>query len=151
MERGLIFMTDYKALENEYGVPLQPKRDLVAVRGSGACLYDEAGQEYLDCVGGIGVASLGHSHPSLVEAIRQQAETLITCPNIMYNDVRSNLLNILSLFFLVTGRFFINQIIIKIDPSFNMPTVFNNDRFDHLDKRIYLILNCLWIDIFSMG
>jgi acetylornithine/LysW-gamma-L-lysine aminotransferase len=85
-------MTDYKALEHEYGVPLQPKRDLVAVSGSGASLYDEAGQEYIDCVGGIGVASLGHSHPRVVEAIRQQAETLITCPNIMYNDVRSNLL-----------------------------------------------------------
>ncbi len=85
-------MTDYKTLEHDYGVPLQAKRDLVAVRGSGASLYDEAGQEYIDCVGGIGVASLGHSHPRLVEAIKQQAETLITCPNIMYNDVRSKLL-----------------------------------------------------------
>ena len=85
-------MTDFKALEHEYGVPLQPKRDLVAVSGSGACLYDEAGEEYIDCVGGIGVASLGHSHPAIVAAIKQQAETLITCPNIMYNDVRSNLL-----------------------------------------------------------
>ncbi|MCP4876196.1 MAG: acetylornithine/succinylornithine family transaminase [Gammaproteobacteria bacterium] len=85
-------MTDYKTLEHEYGVPLQAKRDLVAVRGSGASLYDEAGQEYIDCAGGIGVASLGHSHPRLVKAIKQQAETLITCPNIMYNDVRSKLL-----------------------------------------------------------
>ncbi len=85
-------MTDYKALEHEYGVPLQAKRDLVAVRGKGAFLYDEQGQEYIDCAGGIGVASLGHSHPKLVAAIKQQAETLITCPNIMYNDVRSKLL-----------------------------------------------------------
>jgi acetylornithine/LysW-gamma-L-lysine aminotransferase len=85
-------MTDYQAIEHEYGVALQPKRDLVAVRGSGASLFDESGQEYIDCVGGIGVASLGHSHPKLVEAIKQQAETLITCPNILYNDVRSNLL-----------------------------------------------------------
>ena len=85
-------MTDYQALEHEYGVALQQKRDLVAVRGSGASLYDESGQEYIDCVGGIGVASLGHCHPKLVEAIKQQAETLITCPNIMYNDVRSKLL-----------------------------------------------------------
>ena len=85
-------MTDYKALEHEYGVPLQAKRDLVAVRGKGACLYDESGQEYIDCAGGIGVASLGHAHPKLVQAIQKQAETLITCPNIMYNDVRSRLL-----------------------------------------------------------
>jgi acetylornithine/LysW-gamma-L-lysine aminotransferase len=85
-------MTDYKALENEYGVPLQAKRDLVAVRGKGVHLYDESGQEYIDCVGGIGVAALGHAHPQLVEAIQKQAEILITCPNIMYNDVRSRLL-----------------------------------------------------------
>jgi len=85
-------MTDYKALELEYGIPLQAKRDLVAVRGNGALLYDEQDREYIDCAAGIAVASLGHCHPKLVAAIKQQAETLITCPNIMYNDVRSKLL-----------------------------------------------------------
>jgi len=85
-------MSDYKALEHDYGIPLQAKRDLVAVRGKGACLYDEAGREYLDFAAGIGVASLGHCHPKLVAAIQRQAETLITCPNIMYNDQRSLLL-----------------------------------------------------------
>ncbi len=85
-------MTDYRALEHEFGLPLQPKRDLVAVRGKGALLYDENGEEYIDFAAGIAVASLGHSHPKLVAAIQQQAATLITCPNIMYNDVRSELL-----------------------------------------------------------
>jgi acetylornithine/LysW-gamma-L-lysine aminotransferase len=85
-------MTDYKALELEYGIPLQAKRDLVAVRGNGALLYDEQDREYIDCAAGIAVASLGHCHPKLVAAIKQQAETLITCPNIMYNDMRSKLL-----------------------------------------------------------
>ena len=84
--------TDYKQLEHEYGVVLAAKRDLVAVRGQGALLYDEAGQAYIDCVGGIGVAALGHSHPKLVEAVQRQAETLITCPHILYNDVRSRML-----------------------------------------------------------
>ncbi len=84
--------TDYRQLEHEYGVVLAAKRDLVAVRGQGALLYDEAGQAYIDCVGGIGVAALGHSHPKLVEAVQRQAETLITCPHILYNDVRSKML-----------------------------------------------------------
>ena len=83
---------DYAALEHEFGVVLAAKRDLVAVRGKGALLYDEAGQEYIDCVGGIGVASLGHAHPAVVEAIQKQAESLITCPHILYNDVRSKML-----------------------------------------------------------
>ena len=85
-------MTDYKALELEFGVTLNAKRDLTAVRGQGARLYDQEGNEYIDCVGGIGVASLGHCHPRIIEAIKSQAETLITCPNIMYNDKRSQLL-----------------------------------------------------------
>ncbi len=85
-------MTDYRKLELDYGLPLQPKRDIVAVRGKGALLYDENGQEYIDCAAGIAVASLGHAHPKLVEAIQRQAEILITCPNIMYNDKRSELL-----------------------------------------------------------
>ena len=85
-------MTDYKALEIQYGTTLNPKRDMVAVRGEGAKLYDDAGNEYIDCVAGIGVASLGHCHPRIVEAVQQQAEVLITCPNIMYNDRRSELL-----------------------------------------------------------
>jgi acetylornithine/LysW-gamma-L-lysine aminotransferase len=84
--------SDFKQLEHEYGVVLAAKRDLVAVRGKGALLYDEAGEEYIDCVGGIGVASLGHSHPNIVAAVQQQAETLITCPHILYNDVRSKML-----------------------------------------------------------
>ena len=83
---------DYKQLEHEYGLVLVAKRDLVAVRGKGALLYDEAGREYIDCVGGIGVASLGHSHPNIVAAVQQQAEKLITCPHILYNDVRSKML-----------------------------------------------------------
>ena len=85
-------MTDYKALELQYGTVLNPKRDMVAVRGRGALLYDDQGNEYIDCVAGIGVASLGHCHPRVVEAVQQQAEVLITCPNIMYNDRRSELL-----------------------------------------------------------
>jgi len=85
-------MSDYKTLEMEYGIALLAKRDLVAVRGKGAYLYDENDREYLDFAAGIAVASLGHCHPRLVEAIQQQAETLITCPNIMYNDRRSQLL-----------------------------------------------------------
>ena len=85
-------MTDYRRLEHDYGLPLQPKRDIVAVSGRGALLYDENGVEYLDFAAGIAVASLGHAHPKLVQAIQRQAETLITCPNIMYNDVRSQLL-----------------------------------------------------------
>ena len=84
--------TDYKAMEHKFGLVLAAKRDLVAVRGQGALLYDEQGREYIDCAAGIGVASLGHAHPKIVDAIQTQAQALITCPHILYNDVRSKML-----------------------------------------------------------
>jgi acetylornithine/LysW-gamma-L-lysine aminotransferase len=68
------------------------KRDLVIVRGQGALLYDEQGREYIDCVGGQGVANLGHAHPAIAEAIAAQARTLISCPEMFYNDRRAELM-----------------------------------------------------------
>jgi acetylornithine/LysW-gamma-L-lysine aminotransferase len=62
------------------------------VRGEGALLWDENGREYVDCVGGQGVASIGHCNPYVVKALEQQARTLITCPEIFYNDKRVELL-----------------------------------------------------------
>ena len=44
--------------------------------GEGMYLYDEAGKAYLDFYSGIGVMALGHSHPALVTALKDQAEKL---------------------------------------------------------------------------
>lgn len=65
--------------------------DVVFVRGEGVRLYDADGREYLDCMAGIAVASLGHNHPRLTRAISRQAERLIVCPQNMGNDVRTDL------------------------------------------------------------
>jgi acetylornithine/LysW-gamma-L-lysine aminotransferase len=67
------------------------------VRGKGARVWDADGNEYIDCVAGQGSANLGHCHPAVVDAIREQAGRLITCPEIFYNDVRAALLNRLAL------------------------------------------------------
>jgi len=70
-----------------------PKRDVAIVRGDGAILYDDVGRAYVDCVAGVGVASVGHANPDVARAIAEQARTLITCPGIFYNDVRARLLD----------------------------------------------------------
>ena len=80
------------ALENRYTSGAYPKRDVAIVRGQGALVWDENGRVYIDCVGGHGVAIVGHCNPAVVQAIAQQAVTLITCPEILYNDVRARLL-----------------------------------------------------------
>ena len=68
-----------------------PKRPVSIVRGSGSTVWDSDGNSYLDATSGQGVALLGHCHPAVVIAISEQAQTLITCPEIFYNDQRSAL------------------------------------------------------------
>ena len=78
--------------EQHYAFEVFPKRDLVIVRGEGATLYDESGRAYIDCVAGVGVASVGHANPTVAQAVADQARTLITCPGIFYNDIRARFL-----------------------------------------------------------
>ena len=61
------------------------------VRGQGVRLYDADGREYLDLLSGIGVASLGHSHPGLAQAIAEQAKTLIHTSNLFYHPLQGQL------------------------------------------------------------
>ncbi|CAN5522579.1 acetylornithine transaminase [soil metagenome] len=56
--------------------------DIAPVGGKGSWLFDEEGNRYLDFIAGIATNSLGHGHPALVEAIQDQAETLIHCSNL---------------------------------------------------------------------
>jgi acetylornithine/LysW-gamma-L-lysine aminotransferase len=77
------------ASEAAHSAGFYPKRPVAIVRGEGATLWDAAGRAYIDCVGGQGAANLGHAHPAVVEAIQQQAATLISCPEIFHNDQRA--------------------------------------------------------------
>lgn len=63
--------------------------DVVFVRGAGALLYDADGREYLDCMAGIAVASVGHANERLSRAVAEQAERLIVCPQNLGNDTRT--------------------------------------------------------------
>ncbi|MBO9391334.1 acetylornithine/succinylornithine family transaminase [Caldilinea sp.] len=65
------------------------RNEAVIVRGEGCWLYDADGRRYLDLGSAQGVTLLGHCHPSLSRAIAEQAQTLISCPNFLYNDVRA--------------------------------------------------------------
>ena len=66
------------------------------VSGHGATLVDAAGREYLDLLGGIGCSSLGHAHPAVVEALREQAGKLWQTGNYFYAENRGELASALS-------------------------------------------------------
>ena len=58
-------------------------------RGEGARLWDSDGNEYLDFLAGISVSSVGHCHPAVVAAIREQAAALIHVGNLYYTEPMS--------------------------------------------------------------
>ena len=60
------------------------------VRGEGSRVWDDEGNEYLDFVAGIAADNLGHCHPRIVEAIRNQAETLLHVSNYFYTRFPSS-------------------------------------------------------------
>jgi acetylornithine/LysW-gamma-L-lysine aminotransferase len=77
------------ATENRYLANVFSKKPVVFTHGKGALLWDINGKEYVDCGSSYGVAALGHCHPRIVEAIRAQAEQLITLHSCYYNDKRA--------------------------------------------------------------
>ena len=56
--------------------------EIAPTGGEGSWLFDDEGNRYLDFIGGIATNSLGHGHPALVEAIKEQAGKLIHCSNL---------------------------------------------------------------------
>lgn len=61
------------------------------VRGEGAKLYNDKGEEYIDFTAGIGVNALGHNHPALVESIANQASKILHLSNLFYIDSQAHL------------------------------------------------------------
>jgi len=68
---------------------------LVPVRGSGCRLWDADGREYLDFLAGVAVNNLGHCHPKVVAALREQAGQLLHCSNYYHIPAQIELAEIL--------------------------------------------------------
>jgi acetylornithine/N-succinyldiaminopimelate aminotransferase len=79
-------LADLQRLERDHQVPAYARLGVEFVRGEGARLWDDEGNEYLDFQTGLAVNSLGHCHPAVVEAIREQAARLIHVGNLFYSE-----------------------------------------------------------------
>ncbi len=75
-----------RALFDEVMVPNYAPAPVIPVRGQGSRVWDQAGREYVDFAGGIAVNALGHCHPALVSALKQQADKLWHLSNVMTNE-----------------------------------------------------------------
>ncbi|HYY66657.1 MAG TPA: aspartate aminotransferase family protein [Nitrososphaeraceae archaeon] len=74
--------------EDQYLANLYQRFPVNILHGKGAKLWDTSGKEYIDCMGGYGVALVGHCNDRIVQAIKNQAEKLIICHMSAYNDTR---------------------------------------------------------------
>jgi predicted acetylornithine/succinylornithine family transaminase len=78
-------------LEKEYLLQNYSRYPLVLVRGKGVYVYDNSGKRYLDLLSGIGVSALGHSHPRIVQIVRQQANLVLHTSNLYYHEYQGKL------------------------------------------------------------
>jgi predicted acetylornithine/succinylornithine family transaminase len=79
-------LSELQALEREHVVPSYARSPVQFVRGEGPRLWDEEGNEYLDFLCGISVTNVGHCHPRVVEAVREQVGRLMHVSNLFYTE-----------------------------------------------------------------
>jgi acetylornithine/N-succinyldiaminopimelate aminotransferase len=79
-------LAELQELERDNVVPSYARLPVEFVRGEGARLWDSDGVEYLDFLCGISVTSLGHCHPRVVAAVREQVGRLMHTSNLFYTE-----------------------------------------------------------------
>jgi acetylornithine/N-succinyldiaminopimelate aminotransferase len=89
-------LAETRALEERYLMRTYKRAPVDFVRGEGASLWDAEGKEYLDFLTGISVCSLGHCHPAVVDAVREQVGRLMHVSNLFYTEPMARLAQRLS-------------------------------------------------------
>jgi predicted acetylornithine/succinylornithine family transaminase len=79
-------LTELQALERDYAIGTYVRNPVEFVRGAGCRLWDDEGNEYLDFLAGISVLNVGHCHPRVVEAVRDQVGKLTHATNLYYTE-----------------------------------------------------------------
>ena len=75
-----------RELFNDVMVPNYNPSEVIPVRGEGSRVWDQNGKEFIDFAGGIAVNCLGHCHPALVNALKDQGEKIWHLSNVMTNE-----------------------------------------------------------------
>jgi acetylornithine/N-succinyldiaminopimelate aminotransferase len=91
-----IGLEDTRALEERYLMRTYKRAPVDFVKGEGPLLWDADGKRYLDFLTGISVCSVGHCHPEVVKAVRDQAHRLMHVSNLFYTEPMAQLAQRLS-------------------------------------------------------
>jgi acetylornithine/N-succinyldiaminopimelate aminotransferase len=79
-------LAELQELEARWAMQTYARAPVELVRGEGARVWDSDGKEYLDFLAGISVCSVGHCHPAVVEAVREQVGTLTHTSNLYLTE-----------------------------------------------------------------
>src|ERR1700740_2624175 len=77
-------LAELQELERAHAIPTYVRNPVEFVRGEGTRVWDVDGTEYLDFLAGISVLNVGHCHPRVVEAVREQVGRLTHVTNLYY-------------------------------------------------------------------
>jgi acetylornithine/N-succinyldiaminopimelate aminotransferase len=102
-------LSELQGIEQASLIPSYARFPVELVRGEGSWLWDSEGNEYLDFLCGISVTSLGHCHPRVVAAIREQVGVLMHTSNLFYTEPAMRLAERLSQSSLGGKVFFCNS------------------------------------------
>ncbi len=81
-----VSLAELQQLEREHAIATYARNPVEFVRGSGCRLWDADGNEYLDFLAGISVLNVGHCHPRVVEAVREQVGRLTHVTSLYYTE-----------------------------------------------------------------
>jgi acetylornithine/LysW-gamma-L-lysine aminotransferase len=79
--------------EDSFLINLYQRFPVTVERAQGATIWDTDGKEYIDCMGGYGVAIIGHCNKDVISAITLQMNKLMVCHMSTYNDSRLQFLS----------------------------------------------------------
>ncbi len=102
-------LSELQRLEAAHVIGTYARLPVEIVRGEGPWVWDDGGTRYLDLLCGISVTNLGHCHPAVVEAIRDQAGRLMHVSNLFYTEPAMRLAERLSTSSLGGKVFFCNS------------------------------------------
>jgi acetylornithine/N-succinyldiaminopimelate aminotransferase len=80
---------EIKQQEEATQVGTYAKMNISVEMGKGSWVWTSEGEKYLDLYGGHAVCGTGHSHPHVVEAIKQQADKVLFYSNLVYSEIRA--------------------------------------------------------------
>lgn len=98
-----------RQLFDEVMVPCYAPMQMIPVKGKGSRVWDQDDREYVDFAGGIAVSCLGHCHPVMVNALKEQADKLWHLSNVMTNEPALRLAKLLTEHSFAEKVFFANS------------------------------------------